>query len=210
MRPQGADLRPLHSCRKGNEALWKPALWTMFYLCVHRWRYATLCRIEPHNGFCKFKSGHSSMLLKRACDIIGAVIAVIIFAVPMAMVALAVRTTSQGPALYCSQRMGRGNRLFLMPKFRPHAYRHTGRCHSSSWRRRTASGPCGNFLRKTSVDELPQLRCILNGDMSSVRPRPALFNQDELPAAPKPESAHRLLPEEVGSGKRTRRVGDPR
>lgn len=166
----------------------------MFYLSVQRWRYPALCRIEPHIGFCKFRSGHSSMLLKRACDVIGTLIAVIIFAIPMAMVALAVRTTSKGPALYWSQRVGRNNRLFSMPKFRtmridtPVVATHL---LGDASRHLT---PIGSFLRKTSLDELPQLWCILKGDMSFVGPRPALFNQDDLIAARTAENVHTLLP----------------
>lgn len=134
------------------------------------------------------------MLLKRACDIVGALIAVIIFALPMAIVALAVRATSHGPALYWSQRVGRDNRLFSMPKFRtmridtPVVATHL---LGDASRHLT---PIGSFLRKTSLDELPQLWCILKGDMSFVGPRPALFNQDDLIAARTTAKVHTLLP----------------
>ncbi len=134
------------------------------------------------------------MLLKRACDAVGALIALIIFAIPMAIVALAVRATSKGPALYWSQRVGRDNRLFSMPKFRtmridtPVVATHllgNAAEHLTS---------IGGFLRKTSLDELPQLWCILKGDMSFVGPRPALFNQDDLIAARTARNVHSLLP----------------
>lgn len=134
------------------------------------------------------------MLFKRAFDVIGALIAVIIFAIPMAMVAVAVRATSKGPALYWSQRVGRDNRLFSMPKFRtmridtPVVATHL---LGNASRHLT---PIGSFLRKTSLDELPQLWCILKGDMSFVGPRPALFNQDDLIAARTAENVHTLLP----------------
>ncbi|MCJ8238719.1 sugar transferase [Peteryoungia algae] len=134
------------------------------------------------------------MLLKRACDVAGVLLALVVFAVPMAIVALAVRATSKGPALYWSQRVGRDNRLFSMPKFRtmltdtPVVATHLlgdAKKHLT---------PIGSFLRKTSLDELPQLWCILKGDMSFVGPRPALFNQDDLIAARTARNVHSLLP----------------
>lgn len=134
------------------------------------------------------------MLLKRTCDILGVLLALTIFAIPMVLLALAVRATSQGPALYWSQRVGRGNHLFSMPKFRtmrtdtPVVATHL---LGDASRHLT---PIGSFLRKTSLDELPQLWCILRGDMSLVGPRPALFNQDDLIAARTAQNVHTLLP----------------
>lgn len=134
------------------------------------------------------------MLLKRACDIAGALLALAIFALPMALAALAVRATSKGPALYWSQRVGQGNRLFSMPKFR------TMRIDTPVVATHLLGDaaqhltPIGSFLRKTSLDELPQLWCILKGDMSFVGPRPALFNQDDLIAARTAQNVHSLLP----------------
>ena len=134
------------------------------------------------------------MLLKRACDVVGALIALIIFAIPLVIVALAVRATSQGPALYWSQRVGLDNHLFSMPKFR------TMRIHTPVVATHLLGDaaqhltPIGSFLRKTSLDELPQLWCILKGDMSFVGPRPALFNQDDLIAARTAQNIHSLLP----------------
>ncbi len=134
------------------------------------------------------------MLLKRACDVIGALIAVIIFAIPMAMVALAVRMTSNGPVLYWSQRVGRDNRLFSMPKFRTMRIdTPVVATHLLGDARRHLT-PIGNFLRKTSLDELPQLWCILKGEMSFVGPRPALYNQDDLIAARTAQNVHLLTP----------------
>ncbi len=134
------------------------------------------------------------MLLKRTCDIVGVFLALIIFALPMALVAFAVRATSRGPALYWSQRVGRGNRLFSMPKFRT---MRTDTPVVATHLLGDASAhltPIGSFLRKTSLDELPQLWCILKGDMSFVGPRPALFNQDDLIAARTAKNVHLLLP----------------
>ncbi|MDH4414478.1 MAG: sugar transferase [Rhizobium sp.] len=134
------------------------------------------------------------MSLKRLFDIIVAGTALVVFSAPMAMIAIAVRATSAGPALYWSKRVGRENKLFLMPKFRtmridtPVVATHL---LSDPSRHLT---PIGGFLRKTSLDELPQLWCILLGDMSLVGPRPALFNQDDLIAYRTKEGVHHLTP----------------
>jgi O-antigen biosynthesis protein WbqP len=134
------------------------------------------------------------MFLKRACDIVGALLVLAVLGLPMAVVALAVRVTSRGPALYWSQRVGRYNRLFAMPKFR------TMRVDTPVVATHLLGDPArhltpiGSFLRKTSLDELPQLWCILTGQMSFVGPRPALFNQDDLIAARTARDVHLLLP----------------
>ena len=118
--------------------------------------------------------------MKRSIDIALAVAAGLVFLVPMIVVALAVKLTSPGPILYWSDRVGRGNVIFSMPKFRsmkvgtPVVATHQltqGRSHLTS---------IGGFLRSSSLDELPQLWCIITGAMSVVGPRPALFNQDDL------------------------------
>lgn len=163
-------------------------------VCVQRWRFLVTCRKDPLIGFRKFSLDHSSMLLKRAFDIGGAFLALVILSIPMAFVALAVRATSKGPALYWSQRVGRDNRLFAMPKFRtmrtdtPVVATHLLGDPSQHLT------PTGSFLRKTSLDELPQLWCILKGEMSFVGPRPALYNQDDLIAARTAKNVHLLLP----------------
>lgn len=133
-------------------------------------------------------------LLKRAFDFIVALLAIAVFSVPMLVIAVAVRLTSPGPALYWSDRIGRGNHRFSMPKFRSmrtdtpavatHLLDNPGAYLT----------PIGSFLRKTSLDELPQLWCILIGDMSLVGPRPALFNQDELIAMRTERGVHVLSP----------------
>ena len=134
------------------------------------------------------------MFLKRACDIVLALVALAICIFPMALVALAVRATSKGPALYWSQRVGRNNSLFWMPKFR------TMRIDTPVVATHLLGDPTqhltpiGSFLRKTSLDELPQLWCILKGEMSVVGPRPALFNQDDLVAARTAQNVHLLPP----------------
>ena len=115
-------------------------------------------------------------------------------ALPILFVALAVRLTSPGPALYWSDRVGRNNRIFKMPKFRsmridtPAVATHL--LHDpKQW-----LTPIGSFLRKSSLDELPQLWSILKGDMSFVGPRPALFNQDDLITLRTEMGVHELLP----------------
>lgn len=134
------------------------------------------------------------MSMKRLFDAAVAATTLVVFCVPMALIALAVRMTSAGPALYWSKRVGRGNQLFLMPKFRtmrtdtPVVATHL---LGDASRHLT---PIGGFLRKSSLDELPQLWSILVGDMSLVGPRPALFNQDDLIAARTEKGVHELKP----------------
>lgn len=134
------------------------------------------------------------MSLKRLFDILVSASALILFAVPMAIIAAAVKTTSAGPSLYWSKRVGRENQQFSMPKFRtmrtdtPVVATHLLTDPSKHLT------PIGGFLRKTSLDELPQLWCILVGDMTLVGPRPALFNQYDLIAARTLEGVHRLTP----------------
>lgn len=134
------------------------------------------------------------MFMKRVFDIVISIIAALILAVPMIAVAFAVRMTSKGPALYWSKRVGRDNHLFSMPKFR------TMRIDTPVVATHLLADPAkhltpiGSFLRKSSLDELPQLWCILKGDMSLVGPRPALFNQDDLVAARTAAGVHTLPP----------------
>jgi len=132
--------------------------------------------------------------MKRAFDFVLALGALVVFALPMLAVAIAVRATSKGPAIYWSDRVGRDNRLFRMPKFRsmrvetPVVATHLLN-DTTAW-----LTPIGGFLRKSSLDELPQLWSILVGDMSIVGPRPALFNQDDLIALRTEAGVHRLRP----------------
>ncbi|WP_061937452.1 sugar transferase [Collimonas pratensis] len=118
--------------------------------------------------------------MKRIFDLLLALIALIILIIPFVFVAIIVKLTSVGPILYWSDRVGRRNKIFKMPKFR------TMRIDTPAVATHLLSDPkkfltpAGSFLRKSSLDELPQLWSILNGDMSFVGPRPALFNQDDL------------------------------
>ncbi|MFA6189500.1 MAG: sugar transferase [Sulfuricurvum sp.] len=134
------------------------------------------------------------MTLKRSFDILLAIIAAVILLIPVMLVALMVRLTSKGPILYWSQRIGKNNTLFLMPKFRsmwvdtPTVATHLLNNPA------TLLTPIGSFLRKSSLDELPQLWNILKGDMSFVGPRPALFNQDDLITQRTVAGVHTLTP----------------
>lgn len=121
-------------------------------------------------------------MLKRGFDIVVA-LAGLLFGWPVLLaLALAVRLDSPGPAIHWSRRVGRGNRIFAMPKFRtmrtdtPDVATHLLE-DPARW-----VTPLGRFLRRSSLDELPQLWSVLTGDMSLVGPRPALFNQDDLVA----------------------------
>lgn len=122
----------------------------------------------------------SSSIIKRLFDLILAVFALVVLFFPIVLVSVLVSLTSAGPIIYWSDRIGMNNRIFRMPKFRTmqvdtpavatHLLTDPAKCLT----------PIGSFLRRSSLDELPQLWSILKGDMSFVGPRPALFNQDDL------------------------------
>jgi O-antigen biosynthesis protein WbqP len=132
--------------------------------------------------------------MKRLFDLVLAVLAAALLVLPLLFVAIAVRVTSEGPALYWSDRVGRYNRIFKMPKFRsmridtPAVATHLLQ-NPEQW-----FTPIGSFLRQSSLDELPQLWSILKGDMSFVGPRPALFNQEDLISLRTLQGVHVLLP----------------
>ena len=132
--------------------------------------------------------------MKRVFDFLLALTAAVLLIVPSAIVALLVRITSKGPALYWSERVGRYNRTFMMPKFRSmRTDTPAVATHLLKDPKRYLT-PIGDFLRKSSLDELPQLWSILVGDMSFVGPRPALFNQDDLIAERTALNVHSLPP----------------
>ncbi len=132
--------------------------------------------------------------MKRVFDIILVLVALLLGFIPLVLVAIFVKMTSQGPVLYWSDRVGKNNTLFKMPKFR------TMKINTPAVATHLLSGPdqyltpIGCFLRKSSLDELPQLFSILRGDMSFVGPRPALFNQDDLVALRTKKNIHLLTP----------------
>ena len=117
---------------------------------------------------------------KRAFDLLLAVGAIAVLIVPAVVLALMVKVTSPGPALYWSDRVGRHNRVFRMPKFRSMSVNTPAIATHLLLKPSEYLTPIGGFLRKTSLDELPQLWSIFRGDMSFVGPRPALFNQLDL------------------------------
>jgi O-antigen biosynthesis protein WbqP len=132
--------------------------------------------------------------MKRLFDLTLGLSAAIVLFLPILFIAILVRLTSKGPALYWSDRVGKGNAIFRMPKFRSmrlgtpavatHLLSNPG-AHLT---------PIGSFLRKSSLDELPQLWSIFVGDMSFVGPRPALFNQHDLITLRTQSGVHELVP----------------
>lgn len=132
--------------------------------------------------------------MKRMFDIAMALWAGLLLCLPLLAIWLVVRLTSPGPALYWSDRVGRHNRIFSMPKFRTMRIGTPAVATHLLTDPDTYLTPVGSFLRKSSLDELPQLWSILVGDMSFVGPRPALFNQDDLVALRTARGVHELLP----------------
>ena len=136
----------------------------------------------------------SRLILKRYFDVLFSAVMLIVMALPILMIAGVVRLTSPGPTIYWSERVGRSNKIFRMPKFR------TMRIDTPAVPTHLMSDPevyvtpPGRFLRRTSLDELPQLWSILINDMSIVGPRPALFNQDDLISLRTETGVNKLLP----------------
>ena len=136
--------------------------------------------------------------MKRLFDLFMGAILLIILALPMLIVAIMVRLTSAGPALYWSDRVGRDNAIFRMPKFRSMRMDTPAVATHLMSDAETFLTPIGGFLRRYSLDELPQLFSILKGDMSFVGPRPALFNQDDLVALRTEKGVDKLVPGMTG------------
>ena len=133
-------------------------------------------------------------MMKRSFDLLLCIVALTILALPIVLVALAVRLTSKGPALYWSDRVGIHNQIFKMPKFRSMRVGTPAVATHLLNDPRSHLTPIGSFIRRTSLDELPQLWSILKGDMSFVGPRPALFNQHDLIALRTAQGVHTLVP----------------
>ena len=132
--------------------------------------------------------------MKRVFDFILALILLPVFLLPIIFLVILVRATSDGPALYWSDRIGRNNKIFKMPKFRSMKIDAPAvASHLLADPQSYLTSP-GSLLRKTSLDELPQIWSILTGDMSFVGPRPALFNQDDLVALRTLHGVDRLMP----------------
>jgi O-antigen biosynthesis protein WbqP len=144
------------------------------------------------NGF--EPSSYALSIFKRWLDIALVVPAVFVLIIPFFLTALAVKVSSPGPVFFKSQRIGSGNSLFTMLKFRTMRINTPlVATHKLESPKRWLT-PIGGFLRKSSLDELPQLINVLTGYMSLVGPRPALFNQDDLIAERTLKGVHRLTP----------------
>ena len=145
--------------------------------------------LSPSSGF---------PFVKRIFDVIVAIIVLLVLLVPMLLIAVWIKLTSKGPALYWSDRVGINNTIFRMPKFR------TMRVDTPAVATHLMKNPdiyltsIGSFLRKFSLDELPQLYSILKGDISFVGPRPALYNQDDLIGLRTGKGIHNLIPGVTG------------
>lgn len=132
--------------------------------------------------------------MKRLFDLLLALWVALLLALPLLMVSVLVKLTSNGPALYWSDRVGRGNKIFKMPKFRSMQVGTPAVATHLLADPKSHLTPIGSFLRKSSLDELPQLWSILMGDMSFVGPRPALFNQHDLIELRTRAGVHDLVP----------------
>lgn len=132
--------------------------------------------------------------MKRLMDVVVAAVAAALLLIPFILIALVVRLTSRGPALYWSDRVGRHNQTFRMPKFRTMRVDTPAVATHLLTEARSHLTPIGGFLRRMSLDELPQLWSILRGDMSFVGPRPALFNQYDLIECRTKHGVHELVP----------------
>ena len=132
--------------------------------------------------------------MKRFLDLCLSALAALVLALPCALVAIMVKLTSSGPILYWSDRVGRNNRIFQMPKFRSMRVGTPAVATHLLARPEDHLTPIGGFLRKSSLDELPQLWSIIRGDMSFVGPRPALFNQHDLIEQRTQCGVHALMP----------------
>jgi O-antigen biosynthesis protein WbqP len=132
--------------------------------------------------------------VKRLLDFSLALIVLMLLAIPICCLAIAIKLTSRGPVLYWSDRVGKDNRIFSMPKFR--SMRIDTPAVATHLLNNPAQylTPIGPFLRKTSLDEVPQLWSILVGEMSFVGPRPALFNQQDLIDLRTQHGVHALMP----------------
>lgn len=132
--------------------------------------------------------------MKRIFDLYTGIVLLVLLAVPMLLITLAVRLSSKGKALYWSDRVGLNNKIFKMPKFRSMLIKTPSLATHLLNNPDSYLSPIGGFLRRSSLDELPQLFSVLKGDMSLVGPRPALFNQDDLIALRTKKGVHKLLP----------------
>jgi O-antigen biosynthesis protein WbqP len=132
--------------------------------------------------------------MKRIFDLLLGVAILVFLVAPMLLISIAVRLSSKGPALYWSDRIGINNKIFKMPKFRSMLTDTPAVATHLLDNSDVYLSPIGDFLRLSSLDELPQLFSVFKGDMSFVGPRPALFNQDDLIALRSEKGVDKLLP----------------
>ena len=132
--------------------------------------------------------------MKRIFDLLLGVVILVFLVAPMLLISIAVRLSSKGPALYWSDRVGKNNAIFKMPKFRSMRIDTPAVATHLLGNPDAYLSPIGGFLRSTSLDELPQLFSVLKGDMSFVGPRPALYNQDDLITLRTEKGVDKLLP----------------
>jgi O-antigen biosynthesis protein WbqP len=132
--------------------------------------------------------------MERVFDFSLGVILLVLFLIPILLISIAIRLTSKGPSIYWSDRIGKNNKIFQMPKFRSMLINTPSVATHLLDNNDSYLSPIGAFLRSTSLDELPQLFSVLKGDMSFVGPRPALYNQDDLIALRTQKGVDKLLP----------------
>jgi len=132
--------------------------------------------------------------MKRLFDLCMASVLLFVLFIPLLLIAICVRITSSGPALYWSDRVGRNNDLFRMPKFRSMKINTKQVATHLMENPKAHLTPIGGFLRKSSLDELPQLISVLRGHLSFVGPRPALFNQQDLIELRTERGIYKLIP----------------
>ena len=132
--------------------------------------------------------------MKRLFDLFTVIVLFVLLVLPMLLIMIAVRLTSKGPSLYWSDRIGKDNEAFKMPKFRSMLIDTPAVATHLIDNPDVYLSPIGRFLRRSSLDELPQLFSVLKGNMSFVGPRPALFNQDDLIALRTKKGVDKLLP----------------
>jgi len=142
----------------------------------------------------EYESRWVFITVKHFFDLILGVVVFVLLAAPMLLIVIIVRLTSKGSALYWSDRVGKNNKMFKMPKFRSMLIDTPAVATHLLDNPDSYLSPIGGFLRRTSLDELPQLFSVLKGDMSFVGPRPALFNQEDLITLRKEKDVDKLLP----------------
>ena len=140
------------------------------------------------------KAAKAQKKYKRIVDLVFGLAALVVLIIPIVIVAIVVKFTSKGSLLYWSDRIGQVNKIFRMPKFRTMQVETPAVATHLMANPNKYLSPFGGFLRRSSLDELPQLFSILKGDMSFVGPRPALFNQDDLVALRTEKGVDQLVP----------------